>query len=310
MILALRIIPHIVKGGIMLKRNFILLFLFLTIIIFTNQAFAEIFFSEGFEGPNDFKWYNVDHTETITKFVGSDFSAPYSTAKMSSIEKDTSIKHSGSASIRLYSSSPGGTSEFWSPKFSTPQKELWITWWERLSKDYDINVGHKWFLFKLDQSGGDSYLNWQAWDGSSNSELSSRIYNSGPVACSNQTFALTKSITLPTEKWYQYKIHIKLNDSNSSNGIFNVWVKRDNSTWTPLWSLSNVKILCNTYRGIIALRFGGTRSTSIGDGPSRGTKWIDDIKVGRSEADVEGSTSSTSSNSSNSNPPPHQPVLK
>ena len=273
------------------------------ILCISFQAFGGTIITEGFEGPNNFKWYNVNHSETITNFVTSGFTSPYGDAKYSDIAKDTSIKHSGGASIRLYDSNPGGTSEFFTKQFS-PQRELWITWWERLSSNYDINIGHKWFLFKLDQAGGDSYLNWQTWDGGTNSTLSSRVYNSGPVSCSPQVFANTKSITLPTEKWYQYKIHIKLNDPNSSDGIFKVWIKRDGSTWTPVWSISNAKIICNTYRGIIALRFGGTRQTSLGDGPSRGTKWIDDIVVGTSEADIDGSSNSSSSSSSNTTQPP------
>ena len=287
-----------------MHKRFFQFILFFIITTLSNHAFGGSILSEGFEGPYSFNWYNINHSETISNFVSSGFTSPFGDAKYTNIAKDTSIKHSGNASIRLYNSSPGGTSEFFSKQFS-PQRELWITWWERISSDYDINIGHKWFLFKLDQTGGDSYLNWQAWDGGSNSSLCSRVYNSGPVACSPQTFADTKCITLPTEKWYQYKIHIRLNDPNSSNGIFNVWVKRDGSTWTPLWSISNSnKIICKTYRGIIALRFGGTRETKLGDGPSRGTKWIDDIMVGTSESDVDGSGGSSSSPSSNTGPPP------
>ena len=290
-----------------MRQRFFQFILFFIIATLSNHAFGKTLLSEGFEGPYDFDFYNINHTETISKFVGSNFASPYGGAKYSNISRDNSIKHSGNSSIRLYSSTPGGTSEFFSNKFSSPQRELWITWWERLSSDYDINIGHKWFLFKLDQSGGDSYLNWQAWDGTTNTSLCSRVYNSGPVVCPGNpaTFAPSKCITLPTEKWYQYKVHIKLNDPSISNGIFNVWVKRDNSNWTPLWQLSNAQILCNNYRGIIALRFGGTRETSLGDGPSRGTKWIDDIMVGTIESEVDGSSgSSSSSSSSNTTPPP------
>jgi hypothetical protein len=245
----------------------------------------EVDYSEPFSGPDDFRWYNIDHYEIIHDFVGLLFERPSyngadNSGKYRNISRDTEIFHSAPASLRLYSSAEGGTSEVYTRRIEATD-EVWVSWWERLSSDYDINEGHKWFLFKLEQESGDSYLNWQSWDGGSDRQLCSRVYNSGPIACSPQTFAQTKCIDLPTERWYRYKVHLKLNTPGVSDGYFQVWMDlQDGNGWQTLWDLENVDtIRCHADDELIGLRFGGTRQRSSGVS-SRGTKWIDDIEVG------------------------------
>ena len=283
-----------------MRQRFIQLILFFIIVAISNHAHGGSILSEGFEGPNSFKWYSESQNNwvTISNFVGSGFSSPFVDAKYSNIAKDTSIKHSGNASIRLFSSSPGGTSEFSTNKFSQSQRELWISWWERISSDSDINIGWKWWHIELDHTDGSNYLNWQTWDGGTDTSLCrGRVLSfQNPSRAHPRSLQTPNALLFPVQKSYQYKIHVKLNDVNSSNGIFKVWLSFDEGrTWKSLWNLENIKLICNVQRDMIALRFGGTRVTSSGDGPSRGTKWIDDIKVGTTEADVAGSSSSSSS---------------
>jgi len=253
----------------------------------------ELLYYEPFSGPNDLRWYNQDHYESIPDFVSSLFDRPSyngadSSGKYSNIAKDSSNYHSSPSSLRLYSSYEGGTSEVYSTKLDN-YNELWISWWERLSSDYAIMEGHKWYLFKLKQDDGDSYLNWQAWNGNEGTRLCSRVFNSGPIACSPQTFAPTTCIDLPSEEWYQYKVHVKLNTPGQNDGFFQVWINReDGQGWQALWDLQNVNnIRCTQEDNIIGLRWGGTRQRSSG-ASSKGTKWIDDIKIGPTEASVGG----------------------
>jgi len=264
-------------------KKFLIIF---SVLLSFSAARAELLVSEGFEGPANFAYWNGTSWETLMNFVGPGFTQMFADPKLI-IGKETSGCFSGNQCIRLYDETPGGTSEFWTKPFNPRRSELWITWWEKLSTDYDINEGHKWFLFQCEQNGDDPYINWQSWDGGTDKELNSRVYNSGPIACSNQTFAASKAITLPSNQWYQYKIHIKLNTIGQNDGHFQVWIKKDGVNWITLWNLRNISNLrCNTPRNIVALRFGGTRER----GPvisSRGIKWIDEIMIGTAEADVD-----------------------
>lgn len=123
---------------------------FFTLVLFSafyilhwDKAFAaELIISERFEGPYDLEWYDYVQWHTIPNFVDSGFNSGYGGAK-SLIAKETNGCHSGSQCMKLYSPDPGGTSEFWTNTLSPAQNELWITWWEKLSSDYDINEGHK-----------------------------------------------------------------------------------------------------------------------------------------------------------------------
>ncbi len=250
---------------------------------------AELLISETFEGPNTFSYWDGSAWKPLSNFVGSGFAAMYSDPK-TLLGKETAGCHGGNQCIRLYEESEGGTSEFWSNAFNPTRSELWTTWWEKISSTYDINEGHKWFLMQCESSGDDPYISWQSWDGGTDKELSSRVYNSGPIACSDQTFAPSIATTLPSNQWYQYKVHIKLNTIGKNDGFFQVWIKKDGLNWTNLWNLQNVgNIRCNAARNIIALRFGGTRQRASGES-SHGTKWIDDIKIGTTEADVDSGT--------------------
>lgn len=262
-------------------------------VVLLSSARAALLISEPFEGPNNFDYFDGSKWVAISNFISPTFiqgDAKYQLAK------ETSGCHGGSQCIRIYGEYAGGTSEFWAQLPSPERQELWITWWEKLSSSYDINFGHKWFMVngQVGSTYGDH--NWQTWDGATNSNLSSRVYNEGIWACSTQTFVGTQGVTLPLNQWYQYKIHVKLNDSGQSNGFWEMWVKLNGTTWTKVFNVQNANnVRCGGFtQNINSLRFGGTRQNSSGLS-SFGTKWIDDIKVGTVEADVDsgggGSTS-------------------
>ena len=253
-----------------------------TFVVLLSSAVtrAALLISEPFEGPNDFQYYDGSW-KTIPNFANHNWqNAKYDLAK------ETNGCHSGSQCIRLYGEYTGGTSEFWTSQLSS-QSELWITWWEKLSPSYDVNFGHKWFMVGFDD-GNTSFYSWQSWDGFSDKNLESRVYSGGPVSCNgNETFAPTKGIIFPSNKWYQYKVHVKPNTLGNSNGIWQVWVKTDGVNWTKLWDLQNLSTMrCGSKTNMAFLRFGGTRQNSTGNS-SLGTKWIDDIKIGTTEAAVD-----------------------
>lgn len=278
-----RLTPETIGESWHIRKSLCVVAIFLGLLSST-VAKADLLISESFEGPNSLQWWDGGAWQTITNFVGSGFNQGYSDAKYDLGKATTS--YLGSQSMRLYGEYQGGTSEFWTNPFSPARSELWITWWEKLSSSYDVNEGHKWFLMQMEGSG-DPYISWQSWD-SSPGTLASRVYNSGAIACADQTFAPTTTIGLPSNQWYQYKVHVKLNTIGINNGFFQVWIKKDGVNWTKLWDLQNVgNIRCNAARDIVALRFGGTRQKASGVSSS-GTKWIDDIKIGTAEADVSG----------------------
>lgn len=260
---------------------------FFVAILYLSSAKATLLISEAFEGPYALNWWNeASQMQTYTDFVGSGFNNGFADAK-SIISKETSNCHSGSNCIRLYTSSHGGTAEYWTNAFNPQPSELWITWWEKLSIDTILHIKNKWLLVQLgpDYNSGE-YLNWQTWDGSTPNNLASRVYN---PYIKNATFAPSTSINLPLGQWYQYKVHVKLNTIGQSDGIWQVWVKLDGVNWINLWNLSNI-VNRSSNNNIIALRFGGTRDNEDGSGSglsSSGIKWQDDIKIGTTEADVD-----------------------
>ena len=261
-------------------------------LILTPFANAEMLRSESFSGPNTLSWWDLTNKQwvDITNFVGADFDGSgFGDAKghQNTINKDTSVYHSSPASIRLYTrNTRGETAEFWSNNFS-PQKEIWMTWWERISLNYEFNYGHKFILFQSDAKGNDPYINWQGSSGNGDNYFNYRVYASDPYACNGGIFA-RGNITLPTEQWYQWKVHIKFNTIGLANGHWQTWVDlQDGNGWTVVDSDVDIEIICKSYYGIICTRFGGTREYADGT-PSIGQRWIDDIKIGTTEADVDG----------------------
>lgn len=253
-------------------------------------ARAELLMSEGFEGPYNFKYYaNASTLVTIPNFAGPGFNAPYADNKWD-LAKETSGCKSGSQCIRVCNEYAGGTCEFHANEINPPRDELWVTYWEKLSSSYDINFGHKWFTFTAGSNVTPfSYVNWQAWDSAAPNILSSRVYNSGTWACPapQDTFATTTGVTLPLNEWYQWKIHIKLNTPGVANGAWQVWVKKA-GVWYNVWNLTNSQhVRCGGgTNNIKDVWFNGTRVNSLGPA-SYGPKWIDDIKIGTTEADVD-----------------------
>lgn len=267
----------------------------LVAMLSSAAADAALLISEGFEGPSDFKFYpNSNTLQTIPNFVGPGFTKGYGDAKWD-IAKETNGCKSGNQCIKVCGEYVGGTCEFWTNEFNPTKTELWVTWWEKLSSTYDINEGHKWFYIQGSFAVGNR-LNWQTWNGSTNNELVSRVYNSYNWNCEPAaTFATTTSIKLPLNQWYQYKVHVKLNSAGQSDGAWQVWMKTDGTNWTNLWNLTNRNnIRCGGFtENIHGIQFNGTRGA--GGQASFGTKWIDDIKVGTTEADVDSGGSGASS---------------
>ncbi len=262
-------------------------------LLISGAAEATLLISEGFEGPNTIQNWNGSTWVAIPNFVGPGFtSSP--TGGTNGLAKETSGCHTGNQCARLYGEHSGGTSEFYTNEFTSHPAELWITYWEKLSPSYGIDFGHKWFLV----NGGPTlfqgpYLNWQSWAGIEKNDLSSRVYTAGTWDGTGQNgfqFTSTKSTLLPLDQWFQTKIHVKLNTPGQSNGAWQVWIKKDGVNWTVLWDMQNVNNIrtADGMNNIYWLRFGGTRARAETPVQSFGTKWMDDIKVGTTEADVSG----------------------
>lgn len=260
------------------------------VLLSSAVAKAGLLISEGFEGPNTLQNWNGSTFVGIPNFVGSGFTNTPAGGSIG-FAKETSGCHTGNQCARLYGEYSGGTSEVYTNELSSHPSELWITWWEKLSPSYTIDFGHKWFLVNGGptlQGGG--FLNWQSWaHANGNNDLQSRVYSAGPWSLANgYQFTPTKGTLLPLNQWYQTKIHVKLNTSGQSNGTWQVWLKKDGVNWTTLWDLQNIIIRDADFaNNIYWLRFGGTRSRAETTVQSFGTKWMDDIKIGTTEADVD-----------------------
>lgn len=216
------------------------------------------------------------------------------------IIKDTSIYYGASgASCKIYPSDVQ-TSEMWSDIF-TSQDEIWISWKERLSSNYNIGEYHKWFLVQMSPTGGysDPYVGWQSWGGSSGLTLSAEVYSRGAGAIDGDPWGVT-SITFPGNTWFGVKMHIKLNTSSGSyDGIWKIWIDTG-SGWVLKSEIyqycdyeddEHLHLRANTAIKFISIRMGGSRT---GDYGSSGIRWFDNILVGTTEADVEGGSPSPS----------------
>lgn len=277
----------------------------LVVMLTPTAAEAALLISEGFEGPNTFRYFDFTNWQTIPNFVGPGFDNPPYDNKYA-LAKETSGCHGGSACIRLFGEYFGGTADLVSDRFA-PQQELWITYWQKLSSTYEINIHHKWMWFNgFADLGGN--ISWQSWEQSTPGELDSRLYNTGGWSVNGPQFAGASTV-LPRGSWFKWKIHVKLNSSGQSNGIFHISVSTNGVNYTPVYTLTNSNKIreAGFSHNIDHLYFMSTRSRGNPckvhwPGPcppgtereSFGTMWIDDIRIGTTEADVDSGGGSNS----------------
>lgn len=277
-------------------KVFLLAIIFLGLFGVVKNSQATLLIDEPFSGPCS----TNSESGVQTNFVSSIFSNVSGVSGCANsgsdghyVVKDTTVRRGTSgASLKLYPNKSDQTSELWSSHFAL-QDEVWISWWEFLSSDFSICQYNKWFLIQMDQSSTDPYVTWQT-----TAETQQKGFvNIADVEARNMGLSpetvIQVNTTFPAAQWFQVKIHLKLNTPGQSNGTFKIW-KNQGSGWEKIsaperWHYNptddegGLNIRGNTSWKIYSIRLGGTRTGY----PGYGSRWIDDVKVGTAEADVD-----------------------
>jgi hypothetical protein len=104
-------------------------------------------------------------------------------------------------------------------------------------------MNHKWFLVSLQSSNSEYYTSFQCNNGGTATTARMRIY-SPPL----DILYGAANMLLPTNEWYQLKVHYKLNIPGAADGLISTWIRRGKDGPWQTW---------HDYRAI-NIRGGGT----------------------------------------------------